>query len=192
MQQNARLSPALVETHVATVDLLCGGRHDAIHDAFGAEISFVQILPAVMDNTGSVNAPPMVLTVRSRAASDGNFQVAQSILDRWEAVESRHSLDPAFEQLGSRRNSISSEPPSVIELRRLDPVVINKVVIGLQVIHSGKTLLLTMADGSLEYRDRFKCGEAYVNQDLSEIMTLRQAGWSFSDYGPCTFFFCSS
>ncbi|KAG5983606.1 hypothetical protein E4U54_006223, partial [Claviceps lovelessii] len=185
MQQNARLSPALVETHVATVDLLCGGRHDAIHDAFGAEISFVQILPAVMDNTGSVNAPPMVLTVRSRAASDGNFQVAQSILDRWEAVESRHSLDPAFEQLGSRRNSISSEPPSVIELRRLDPVVINKVVIGLQVIHSGKTLLLTMADGSLEYRDRFKCGEAYVNQDLSEIMTLRQAGWSFSDYGPC-------
>ncbi|KAG5985084.1 hypothetical protein E4U55_001587 [Claviceps digitariae] len=185
MQQNARLNPALVETHIASVNLLCEGRPDAIHDASSAELSFVQILPAVMDNTGSGTASPVVLTVRSRAASDGNFQMAESIVDRWEAVESKQSLDPAFEELSYRRNSISSEPSGIIELKRLAPVVINKVVIGLQVIHFGKTLLFTMADGSLEYRDRFTLEEAYVNQDLGEIMTLRQAGWSFTDYGPC-------
>ncbi|KAG5912891.1 hypothetical protein E4U53_005107 [Claviceps sorghi] len=189
MSQAARLNPSLVETHIVSVNLLCAGRHDATHDASSEELSFVQILPAIMDNTGSITAPPVVLTVRSRAAGDGNFQAAQSVLQRWEAVESKQTLDPAFEQLGNRRNSISSEPASIIELRKLDPVVINKVVVGLQVIHFGRTLLLTMTDGSLEYRDRFTFEEAYASQDLGEVMTLRQAGWSFSDYGLCKFLF---
>lgn len=186
MPQNARLNPALVETHLASVNSLCAGRHEAMQDASDVEVSFVQVLPAIMDNMGSRAATPLVLTVRSRAASDSGFQLAQSILDRWEVVETRHSLDPAFEEMG-RSNSVPSEPPSSIRLRRLDPVVIHKVVIGVQVIYFGKTLLLTMSDGSMEYRDRFTFEEAYANQDLTDIMSLRQAGWSFSDTGLCMF-----
>ncbi|KAG6288143.1 hypothetical protein E4U09_005736 [Claviceps aff. purpurea] len=184
MPQNARLNPALVETHLASVNSLCAGRHEAMQDASDVEVSFVQVLPAIMDNMGSRAATPLVLTVRSRAASDSGFQLAQSILDRWEVVETRHSLDPAFEEMG-RSNGVPSEPPSSIRLRRLDPVVIHKVVIGVQVIYFGKTLLLTMSDGSMEYRDRFTFEEAYANQDLTDIMSLRQAGWSFSDTGLC-------
>ncbi|GAB0136152.1 hypothetical protein EsDP_00004464 [Epichloe bromicola] len=185
MPQNARLNPALVETHVASVNWLCTGSNDTDHDAAIAELSFVQILPTVMDSSGSSTVPYMILTVRSRAAGEGNFQAAQSILDRWEAAESKQGLDPAFEQLGNRRHSTSSEPPSITKLKKLKPVVINKVVIGLQIIHFGKTLLLTMSDGSLEYRDRFTFEEVYAGQDFAKIMTLRQAGWSFSDDGPC-------
>lgn len=185
MPQNARLNPALVETHLASVNWLCTGPNDTDQNAAIAELSFVQILPTVMDSAGSSTVPYVILTVRSRAAGEGNFQAAQSILDRWEAAETKQGLDPAFEQLGNRRNSISSEPPSITKLKKLEPVVINKVVIGLQIIHFGKTLLLTMSDGSLEYRDRFTFEEVYAGQDLAKIMTLRQAGWSFSDDGPC-------
>ncbi|KAG6039308.1 hypothetical protein E4U41_002977 [Claviceps citrina] len=185
MPQNARLNPALVETHIASVSWFRAGRNDTIHGAFNTELSFVQILPVLMDSTGSGRVPPLVLTVRSRAPGEGNLQAAQSILERWEVVEFKQGLDPAFEQLGNRRNSISSEPPNSVRLRRLEPVVINKIVIGLQLIHFGKTLLLTMADGSLEYRDRLTFEEVYASQDLTKIMTLGQAGWSFSDEEPC-------
>ncbi|KAK2596175.1 Mediator of RNA polymerase II transcription subunit 16 [Conoideocrella luteorostrata] len=185
MPQNARLNPALVETHVASANWLCTGHNDANHDASITELSYVHVLPAVMDNSGSSTVPPLILTVRSKAAGEGSFQSAQSILDRWEAVESKQNLDLAFEQLGNRRNSVSSEPPSTTKLKRLEPVIINKIIISLQVIHFGKIIVLTMSDGSVEYRDRFTFEEIYANQDVNKLMTLRQAGWSFSDDGPC-------
>lgn len=185
MPQNARLNPALVETHVASVNWLNADPHDANIYPFSAQLSFIQILPAFMDNSGSAATPPVVLTVRSRAAGEGNFQMPESIFDRWEAVEFKQAIDPAFEQLGNRRNNISAEPTSKIKLRRLESAGTNKVVIGLQVIHFGKILLLTMSDGSLEYRDRFTFGEVYASQNLSKIMNMRQAGWSFCDVEPC-------
>lgn len=185
MPQNARLNPALVETHVASTDWLCSGPNDANQDISMAELSHLHLLPAVMDNTGSSTVPPVIVTVRSRVSPDGSYEGAQSVLDRWEATEAKQNLHPTFEQLGNRRNSISSDLPNVTRLRKLDPVTINKAVIGIQPIQFGKILILSMSDGSIEFRDRFTFEEVYATEDTSKVMNLRQVGWSFSDEGPC-------
>ncbi|QUC18758.1 uncharacterized protein UV8b_02999 [Ustilaginoidea virens] len=183
LPQNARLSPAIVETHVASANWLYGGPNDINVDASISKLSFIKVLPAIADNAGPSTATPLILTLRSRSESE-TYQEAQTILDRWEVVESKQSLDPAFEQLGNRR-SISSEPPNITKLKKLEPIVVNKTVIGVEVIHFGKTVILAMSDGSIEYRDRDTFEEICGNHDVARIMTMRQAGWSFSDEGPC-------
>lgn len=184
-QQAKILNPSLVEKHLATTSWLQGGASDASHDAYMAELSHLEVLPSLVDNTGKNTVPPMVVAIRSRAPSDGSYQTAQSILDRWEAVEQRQNLHPAFEQLGNRRNSISSEVPNGMQLRKIDPIIINKVVIGFHSINFGKVLVLAFADGSVEHRDRFTFEELYTTEDTTKVMSLRQVGWAFADEGPC-------
>ncbi|KAH6997931.1 mediator complex, subunit Med16 [Ilyonectria sp. MPI-CAGE-AT-0026] len=184
-QQAKILNPSLAEKHLAATSWLQGGAGDASHDAYMAELSHLEVLPSLVDNTGKNTVPPMVVAIRSRAPSDGSYQTAQSILDRWEAVEQRQNLHPAFEQLGNRRNSISSEVPNGMQLRKIDPIIINKVVIGFHSINFGKVLVLAFADGSVEHRDRFTFEELYTTEDTTKVMNLRQVGWSFADEGPC-------
>ncbi|KHN99933.1 Mediator of RNA polymerase II transcription subunit 16 [Metarhizium album ARSEF 1941] len=185
MPPNARLNPALVETHVASTSWLCPGPSETNYDASIAELSFLHLLPAIMDSTGSSTAPPLIVTVRSRYVGDGSFQSIQSVLDRWEAFESKQGLDPAFEQLGNRRNSVSSDLANVTRLKKLESVVINKGVIGIQDIQYKRVLIFAMSDGSIEYRDRFTFEELYAHEDLNKVMTMRQVGWTFSDNEPC-------
>jgi mediator of RNA polymerase II transcription subunit 16 len=149
------------------------------------ELSNLLALPSIMDNTGKSTAPPLILGLRSRAPGGENFQMAQTVIDRWECVEQRQNLQIAFEQIGSRRNSVSTELPVSNRLKRLDPVVINKVAVGCHPFHFGKVLVLTMADGSVEYRDRFTFEELWAAEDTDKVMNLKQVGWTFSEDGPC-------
>lgn len=152
-----------------------------------SELSNLLALPSIMDNSGKSTAPPLILGILSRAPGGESFQMAQTVIDRWECVEQRQNLQNAFEQIGSRRNSVSTELPLSNRLKRLDPVVINKVAIGCHAVQFGKVLLLTMADGSVEYRDRFTFEELYAGEDTEKVMNLKQVGWSFSEEGPCKF-----
>ncbi|KAF4464866.1 mediator of rna polymerase ii transcription subunit 16 [Fusarium albosuccineum] len=179
------LNPSLVEKHLATTNWLQGGANDSSHDSFMAELSHLEVLPSLMDNTGKNTTPPMVVAVRSRTPNEGSYQMAQSVLDRWEAVEHRQNLQPAFEQLGGRRNSVSSELPSITQLRKIAPIIINKVIISFHSIAFGKVIVSAFADGTAEQRDRFTFEELYTNQELTKIMNLRQVGWTFADEGPC-------
>lgn len=185
LPQNARLNPSLVEKHVAMASWLQGGPGDENHDVNLAELSHLHVLPSILDPTGTNTVPPMVVTVRSQASVDGSFQMAQSIIDRWEAIEQPQNLHPAFEQLGNRRNSISATFPEVTTLRKLDPIIISKVIIGFQPTHFGKVLILTMADGTVEFRDRFTFDEIYNIEDTNKVINLRQVGWAYADFGPC-------
>jgi len=186
MPSTARLNPALVETHLSSASWLHGSANDANNDATMAQLSHIQVLPSLLDSAGKNTIPPVIITVRSRASADGSYGTAQSIIDRWEVVEQRQNLHSAFEQLGGRRNSVSSDIPSSTKLKKLDSVVINKVVIGFQAIQFNKVMLLTMSDGSVEFRDRVTFEEVYAGEDLNKIMNLRQVGWAFTDNGPCT------
>ncbi|EQL03843.1 Mediator of RNA polymerase II transcription subunit 16 [Ophiocordyceps sinensis CO18] len=183
MPQNARLNPVLVVAHLASTSWLQSGPNEATPDASAAELSQLHVLPSLMDHGNTV--PPMIVAIRSRATAEGSFQTAQSVLDRWAAVEERQGLHTAFQQLWSRRNSISSDLPNATGLRKLESIFINKVVVGFQVIQLGKVLLLTMSDGTVEYRDRFSFEELYVTGDLTKVMSLRQVGWNFPEDGPC-------
>ncbi|KAH0491294.1 hypothetical protein TgHK011_002731 [Trichoderma gracile] len=184
--QNARLSPSLVEKHLAATTWLQTGPGDANNDVLMAELSHLHVLPSIMDNTGKSTVPPMIVAIRTRAPTAASLQTAQTIIDRWEAVvEPRPSVHPAFEQLGIRRNSDIPEQTAHTRLRQLDPIVINKVLVGFQSIQFGKVLVLTMSDGTVEYRDRFTFEEVYTTEDLNRVMSLHHAGWVFGEEGPC-------
>lgn len=185
LPQNARLSPSLVEKHLAATNWLHNGPDDVNNDLSMAQLSHLHVLPSLMDNTGKNTVPPMIVAVRLRAPNTRSYQMAQTVLDRWEAIDQRQTLHPAFEQLGNRRNSISTELPSSMRLQKLEPIIINKVLIGIQPIQFGKVLVLTMSDGTVEYRDRFTFEELYVAEDTNKVMSLRQVGWTFNEEGPC-------
>ncbi|RDA96051.1 hypothetical protein CP533_5827 [Ophiocordyceps camponoti-saundersi (nom. inval.)] len=185
LPQNNRLSPTLEETHLAYASWLYSGPNDANHDPSVAALSYLHVLPSILDNTGKNTVPPVIVTIRSRAATEGSFETALSILDRWEAVDERQAVPAAFEQLGNRRHSVSSDLPNLTRLRKLEPIIINKVVIGFQTIQFGKILLITMSDGTVEYRDRYSFEEVFNTEDLTRVMNLRQVGWTFADNVPC-------
>lgn len=184
LPQNSRLNPSIIDKHLATTSWLQSRTNDPGDDATVAELSQLHVLPSILDGTGKNTAPPVIVAVRSRAA-DGAYQAAQTILDRWEATDQRQNVPPAFAQLGSRRNSVPSELPTAMNLRKLQPIVLDKVLIGFQIVQFGKSLLLTFADGSVEYRDRFTFEELYTTEETDKVMNLRQVGWTFTDNGPC-------
>ncbi|KAM5355943.1 hypothetical protein ACJ41O_002589 [Fusarium nematophilum] len=178
------LNPSLVEKHLATTNWLQGGPSDSSHDALMAELSHLEVLPSILDNSKN-STPPMVVAARSRTPNEGSYQMAQSVLDRWEAIEQRQDLQPAFEQLGTRRSSVSSELPGITQLRKTAPVIINKVVVAFHTINFGKVLVLAFSDGTVEHRDRFTFEELYTSEETAKVMNLRQVGWTFADEGPC-------
>lgn len=187
MPSTARLNPALVETRLASTNWLHSSANEASADATMSQLSHMHVLPSLLDSTGKTTVPPMIVTIRSRESVEGPYQAAQSILDRWEAVEQRQNLHPAFERLGARRNSVSSDLASTTKLHKLEPIVIDKVVVGFQVMPYGKVVVLTMYDGSVEYRSRFTFEEIYATEDMNKVMNLRQVGWTFTEEGPCTY-----
>uniref|UniRef100_A0A8H7N9I4 Mediator of RNA polymerase II transcription subunit 16 n=1 Tax=Bionectria ochroleuca TaxID=29856 RepID=A0A8H7N9I4_BIOOC len=179
--QNTRYNATLVEKHCATA----GWSLDSLEDASMPEISHLLALPSILDNSGKNMVPPVIVSVRSRPPGAGPFPPAQSIIDRWEAVEQRHGLHPAIEQLGNRRNSVSSEPSTGTFLRPLEPIVIPKCIINIQSARYGKILIITFADGSVEYRDRYTFEEIYTTRETAKLSNLREAGWNFADDMPC-------
>ncbi|KAI3586589.1 mediator complex, subunit Med16 [Fusarium oxysporum f. sp. albedinis] len=179
------LSPSLVEKHLATTNWLQGGPGDSSLDISMIELSHLEVLPSVVDSTGKNTTPPMVVTARSRTPTESSYQGSQSVVDRWEAIEQKQNLPSAYEQLGSRRNSISSELPAVTQLQKVAPVTANKVVVAFQTTSFGKILVLAFADGTVEYRDRLTFEELYTTQELNKVQNLRQIGWTFTDEGPC-------
>ncbi|KAM0343821.1 hypothetical protein ACHAPU_008090 [Fusarium lateritium] len=179
------LSPSLIEKHLATTNWLQGGSGDSALDASMIELSHLELLSSVVDSTGKNTTPPMVVTVRSRTPNEGSYQASQTVFDRWEVVEQKLSLPSAFEQLRSRRNSISSELPNVTQLRKAAPVTAPKVAVAFHTTSFGKILVLAFADGTVEYRDRLTFEELYTTQELNKVMNLRQVGWVFADEGPC-------
>lgn len=129
--------------------------------------------------------PPVVVAIEIKTPRPGSDEGLQSVVNRWEAVEQRQSIHSAIEELGGRRNSVSTESANTITLRRLDRIVIDKIIIGLHTIQFGRVIVLTFTDGSLEYRDRASFEQLYTAESLNKVMTLRQAGWSFADSGSC-------
>jgi mediator of RNA polymerase II transcription subunit 16 len=151
------------------------------------ELSHLEVIPSLVDSTGKNTTLPLIVTARSRTPTESSYQESQSVVDRWEAIEQKQNLPSAYEQLGGRRNSISSELPAVTQLQKVAPVTTNKVVVAVQTTSFGKILVLAFADGTVEYRDRLTFEELYTTQELNKVQNLRQIGWTFADEGPCKY-----
>ncbi|KAL2158527.1 hypothetical protein VTH06DRAFT_4294 [Thermothelomyces fergusii] len=132
-------------------------------------------------------APPVVLTVRSYVPEDTSSfqQESQTIIDRWEILlDQPQALHPAFEQLASK-NGTASAPPTVARLRKLEPIVLSKVVVTVTTTQSGRVLCFAFSDGTVQYRNRFTMEEIYHEPDTESIMHPLQVGFQFTNDTPC-------
>ena len=106
------LSPIMKDKHLADTSWLQGGSGDSHLDASMLQLTHLEILSSTLDTSGQKWAPPVVLAIRSHVpAPNSHYQALQTTIDRWEVLnDQQQGIHPAFEQLGSRRNSTASQP----------------------------------------------------------------------------------
>ncbi|KAH6619825.1 mediator complex, subunit Med16 [Chaetomium sp. MPI-SDFR-AT-0129] len=132
-------------------------------------------------------APPVILAVRSYIPQEATSypQESQSIIDRWEVVsDQQQALHPAFEQLGSK-NGATSTPPTTTRLRKLDPIILSKVIVSVSTTQYGRVLCFAFSDGTIQFRDRFTMDEIYHEPNSDSIIHPSQVGFQWTDNTPC-------
>lgn len=200
---NITLNPTLKDRHVAISSWLPGGNSDSHLDSAMKELMHIEMLPTYLDQPSKNTFPPIILTVRCHVPpAAGPYggqppQEVQSIIDRWEIVfDQAQPLHSAFEQLGSRRNSAGSAPPvrdpnlipeqgsanktpqNTPRLKRLDPIIVNKVIMSVDVIRMGTIVAFTHSDGTMEYRDRMTMNVTWNSVNLDRIQSIHEAGFT--------------
>jgi len=70
-------------------------------------------------------------------------------------------------------------------LRKLDSIIVPKIVISIHTMHLGKVVCFAFSDGTVQYRDRVTMSEVYNERSLDSIMTLHQVGFQFMNDTPC-------
>ncbi|KAJ3580284.1 hypothetical protein NPX13_g284 [Xylaria arbuscula] len=182
------LSPSLGKRHVAVTSWFQTGMCDSPLDASMSKISHIEMLPAHFDFQTKQWSPIVVITVRSfipESNTPYNHEV-QSIIDRWELLtDQKQTMHSAFERLGARRNSVGSTPPATARLKKLESIIVNKIVMGVNVLSFGKILSFYYNDGTVEYRDRFTMQELYREANLDRMYSILEAGFSHSGEPSC-------
>lgn len=181
-----QLNPTLKEKHVVVSTWLSGENGDSPLDSSMTQLSHIELLPTALINKTWIT--PMIITVRSFVPTQHNpyHQETQSIIDRWEIIEQNHTLHPVLEQLGSRRNSTGTTPPAAQRLKRLDPVIVNKIIIGISSVRMGTALCFAYSDGTVEYRDRTTMNEMWTTVNLDRINSIHEAGFTQGGEPSCT------
>ncbi|GAP84915.2 putative mediator of RNA polymerase ii transcription subunit 16 [Rosellinia necatrix] len=182
------LTPSLGKRHVAVTSWFQTGMCESPLDASMSKISHIEMLPAHFDIQSKQWSPIVVITVRSFIPEPNSpyNQEVQSIIDRWELLaDQKQAVHPAFERLGTRRNSVGSAPPATARLKKLDSIVVNKIVLGVNVLSFGKVILFYYNDGTVEYRDRFTMHELYREVNLSRMHSILEAGFNQSGGPSC-------
>lgn len=70
-------------------------------------------------------------------------------------------------------------------LRKLDPLILPKVVVTVTTTQFGRVLCFAFSDGTVQYRDRFTMNEMYNEQNTNAIMHPLQVGFQFTNDTPC-------
>ncbi|KAI1434715.1 RNA polymerase II mediator complex subunit Sin4 [Xylaria sp. CBS 124048] len=182
------LSPSLSKRHVAVTSWFQTGSCESPYDVFMSKISHIEMLPAHFDFQTKQWSPIVVVTVRSFIPEPNSPypQEVQSIVDRWELLtDQKNTVHPAFERLGARRNSANSTPSVVGRLKKLDSLIVNKVIMGVNVVSFGRVLCFYYNDGSVEYRDRFTMHQLYREPNLDRMYSILEAGFSQSGQPSC-------
>ncbi|KAF8474729.1 mediator complex, subunit Med16 [Kalaharituber pfeilii] len=117
-----------------------------------------------------------------------NMSIQSSIVVRWILRETPGSLHPSFDQLGNRRNSVTSPSTAEFELHRIpEDLVIDKVVIGITHLPYCLELKFACIDGSVQTRDRASLKMFAKPSDLNVIpdviYNIVHAGFDFPPPG---------
>ncbi|KAJ8127316.1 hypothetical protein O1611_g6320 [Lasiodiplodia mahajangana] len=182
------LSPSLGKRHVAVTSWFQTGMCESALDASMSKISHIEMLPAHFDFQTKQWSPIVVITVRSFIPEPNSpySQEVQSIIDRWELLtDQKQAVHTAFERLGARKNTVGSTPPATARLKKLDSIIVNKIVLGVNVLSFGRVLSFYYNDGTVEYRDRFTMNEIYREVNLDRIHSILEAGFNQSGEPSC-------
>lgn len=181
------LKPSVKIEHITTTNWLQQGAAGSQLDASMDQISHLKTLPPMVDaRTKTLTAPTMMLAVRSQVPTpQSHFHIEyQSVIDRWEvSTDQPQQLHPAFEQRGSRAGAAAT-PHNMTVLRRLDPIVINKVIVSIETTNHGRLLCIGFSDGTVQYRDRVTMNETHHDDYQTQISILQQVGFHFADEKP--------
>jgi mediator of RNA polymerase II transcription subunit 16 len=189
------LRPSLRERHV-DVDSLLDDDAGTVSPALRrAELTHLEVLPStvIAATQNPTWVPPLILSVRSHMPSPlsafgpgQDHDQYQSIVDRWNVVtEKPQPLHSAFEGVGSRTSQGAMSLTPVTRLKKLEPIVLDKVVVGLHVMHFGRVVCLAFHDGTTQYRDRFTMEELYNASSPDRVSVLSQVGFQQSEETPC-------
>jgi mediator of RNA polymerase II transcription subunit 16 len=63
-------------------------------------------------------------------------------------------------------------------LIRLEPIVMNKVVTGVNSVRMGTAICFSFSDGTVEYRDRATMNELWTEINLDRINSIHEAGFA--------------
>jgi hypothetical protein len=74
---------------------------------------------------------------------------------------------------------------AMTRLRKLDPIVLPKIVVTVNTIQFGRVLCFAFSDGTVQYRDRFTMNEVYNEQSIDSITSPLQVGFRFTNDTPC-------
>lgn len=184
-----QLNPSFTAKHVAITSWLSGSTSESSSEHLATHISVLEFVPGTFDQLTKTWHWPYILTVRSfiPTAETPYNQEAQSVIDRWEVTSDQpQNLHPAFENLGSRRNSTGNAPPPAFRLKKLDPIiVVNKVVIGVTLTRLNTAMCITYSDGTIEYRDRTTLNPLWTEVNLDRINSIHEAGFTHSGEQSC-------
>ncbi|KAB5536492.1 RNA polymerase II mediator complex subunit Sin4 [Coniochaeta sp. 2T2.1] len=181
------LNPVLRLKHVAMTSWFEYGPTESRFDTSMAQLSHIEVLPQALKGSPTPNpswAPAVVLTVRSYVSSDNTpyNPEQQSIVDRWELQDRAEKLHPMFAQLNS-----GSAPnlPTSTRLRKLEPIIIPKIIVSVHVLQLGKVICFGFSDGTVQYRDRYDMNEIYDAPSPEKVMSPTQVGFQFAEEKPC-------
>lgn len=180
------LRPSLKIDHIHTANLLQQDCLDSHLDSSMDLLSFLEVLPPILDVKNKSMTPAMILAGRSHLPlPQSHYNLDhQSIIDRWDiALDQTQKLHPAFEQRGSKGGAASS-PGNVAALRKRDSTVMNKIIVSVETTLSGKIICLGFSDGTVQYRDRMAMTEILQKENEKQILIMQQAGFHFADEKP--------
>jgi mediator of RNA polymerase II transcription subunit 16 len=176
--------------HVAMTSWAEYGPTESRFDTSMAQLSHVEVLPQALEG-GALTpntswSPAVILTVRSYIPSENTpyNQEQQSIVDRWELQDRPEKLHPMFEQLSTESQS---NLPAGTRLRKLEPIIIPKIIISVHVLQLGKVVCFGFSDGTVQYRDRYTMNEIYNEPSVDAVSSFLQVGFHWSEEKPCKF-----
>ncbi|KAK1776186.1 mediator complex subunit 16-domain-containing protein [Copromyces sp. CBS 386.78] len=186
--QNATLTPSMLEHHVAVAPWLQHDSNDPVLDESMSQLSLIEFLPSIpKDKNLQAHYNPVVLTVRSHLPVEGASLYEQeptSVIDRWEVVsEQPQTLHPAFAQLNTGNSTTNPNP--MTRLRKLDSVVIPKIVVSVQVMYLGKVVCFAFSDGTIQYRDRVTMMEMFNEHSVHRVLSPHDVGFQYANDTPC-------
>lgn len=73
------------------------------------------------------------------------------------------------------------------KLKRLDPIVVNKIVTGIDMIRMDTIVAFTYHDGTTEYRDRATLAETWNSFNLDRISSVHDAGFTQGGESSCRY-----